>query len=406
MHVLFVEPAFPQSQREFTRGLHRAGARVTGIGERPPEWLDPELRGWLHGYEQVPSVVHEESLHAAVRRVQAREWVDRLEATVEAHVMATARVREACGIPGTSVRTTFLCRDKPAMKQALREAGVACAASTAASSADEIRAFVAEIGFPVILKPRSSAGAEGTRRVDDPRELERAIAASGLEHGAAVAVEEFVEGHEGFYDTLCSGGRIVHEFYSHYYPTVLEAMRDRSYAAQFVTTNRVAAEGYREVQAMGRAVIEALGITTSATHMEWFYGPKGLRFSEIGCRPPGVDAWDVYCAANEMDLYHEWGRAVTERPPAERPSRRYAAGHVALRPDRDGRIVAYEGVEEMHRRYGPWIFASHFPPVGSGTQPIEAGFKANAWVRLRHPDYDELRSILDDVGRLVRIHAR
>ena len=44
--------------------------------------------------------------------------------------------------------------------------------------------------------------------------------------------------------------------------------------------------------------------------MEWFFGPKGLRFSEIGCRPPGVGQWDSYCAGNEIDLYREWALAV------------------------------------------------------------------------------------------------
>jgi predicted Zn-dependent protease len=34
--------------------------------------------------------------------------------------MAAAKVREAAGIPGTSVHTAYLCRDKPAMKEALR----------------------------------------------------------------------------------------------------------------------------------------------------------------------------------------------------------------------------------------------------------------------------------------------
>ena len=68
----------------------------------------------------------------AVRWVQDKVWVDRLEATIEAHTLAAAQVREACGIPGTSVRTAWLCRDKPSMKQALREAGVPTAASTAA----------------------------------------------------------------------------------------------------------------------------------------------------------------------------------------------------------------------------------------------------------------------------------
>jgi carbamoylphosphate synthase large subunit len=406
MHVLFVEPAFPQNQRDFVRALHRTGARVTGIGERPAAWLDPELKDWLHAYEQVSSVVDEEALHAAVRSCQQREWVDRLEATVEAHVLPTARVREACGIPGTSVRTAFLCRDKPAMKQALREAGVPCAESAGASSADEVRAFVERVGFPVILKPRSSAGAAGTHRVNDADALEQVMRVTGIDRGEPTAVEEFVEGHEGFYDTLCLGGRIAHEFITHYYPNVLEAMRDRRFSPQFVTTNRLGEPSYQELRELGLKVIGVLGVDTSATHMEWFFGPKGLKFSEIGCRPPGVDAWDVYCAANEMDLYQEWARAVQDQPPAQGPSRRFAAGHVALRPDRDGTIAGYQGLDELHDRYGPWIFATHFPPEGTPTQPVEAGYKANAWVRMRHPDYDELREMLDDVGRLVRVFAR
>ena len=30
---------------------------------------------------------------------------------------------------------------------------------------------------------------------------------------------------------------------------------------------------------------------------------------------------------------------------------------------------------------------------------------ANAWIRLRHPDYDALRGICDEIGRSVRVHA-
>jgi formate-dependent phosphoribosylglycinamide formyltransferase (GAR transformylase) len=406
MHVLFVEPAFPANQREFVRGLHHAGATVTGIGERPAEYLDPELKSWMHHYEQIPTVCHEPSLLEAVRKCQARGWVDRLEATVEAHVLPVAKVREACGIPGTSVETAYLCRDKPAMKEALRKAGVPCAQSTGTSDPGELRAFAEKVGYPLILKPRSSAGAEGTYRVDNDRELEQAISATQVDRGAPVAVEEFIDGHEGFYDTISLDGRVVHEFVSHYYPPVLQAMRDRSYAPQFIATNRLDAEGYGAVREMGLTVIRELGIGTSATHMEWFFGPKGLKFSEIGCRPPGVDAWDVYCAANEMDLYFEWARAIMGQPPNHQPSRRFAAGHVALRPDRDGQIIGYEGLEDVQRTYGEWIFATHLPPPGSRTQPIEAGYKANAWIRMRHPDYDELRKMLDTVGRHVRVRAR
>ncbi|GMU65976.1 MAG: hypothetical protein AMXMBFR36_22500 [Acidobacteriota bacterium] len=406
MHVLFVEPKFPYNQRQFVRGLAAVGAKVTGIGEAPPEALDDELRGWLSGYEQVRTVVDEGAMLEAVRRVQARAWVDRLEATVEAHILPAARVREAAGIPGTTFRTAWLCRDKPAMKDALREAGVPTAASRGVSSAQELRMFAAETGFPIILKPRSAAGASGTTKVDNERELESAIVEYGLDRGAAVAAEEFVEGHEGFYDTLAIGGRVVHEFVSHYYPNVLEAMRTRWISPQIVTTNRVDASGYNELKAMGQKVIETLGIGTSATHMEWFFGPKGLRFSEIGCRPPGVGVWDLYAAANDFDIYREWAMAVVHGRPSQSLSRRFAAGMINLRPDRDGRISHYEGIEEIEARYGQWIIDSHLPPPGSSTGPVEGGYMANAWMRLRHPDYDTLRHMLDQVGRTVKIRAR
>jgi hypothetical protein len=405
MHVLLVEPAFPKNQREFARALHSVGARVTGIGESSLQSLDPELKGWLHGYEQIPSVTNVQALHDAVKRVQSREWVDRLEATVEAHIEAAAKVREACTIPGTSTRTAFLCRDKPAMKEAVSAAGVACAQSLGTSSADEARAFATRVGFPLIVKPRSAAGASGTFRASDAEGLERAIRESHLDRGAPVAVEEFIEGHEGFYDTLCVEGQVVCDFASHYFPNVLEAMRTRWISPQIVVTNRIGQSAYDELKRMGAQVNAALGIGTSATHMEWFFGPKGLKFSEIGCRPPGVRVWDLYGAANDMDLYVEWAHAIVHGRTSKQPSRQYAAGMIALRPDRDGRITHYEGVDAMQSRFGRWILDSHFPHPGTPTGSVEGGYMSNAWVRMRHPDYDELRKMLDAVGQSVKVRA-
>jgi carbamoylphosphate synthase large subunit len=405
MNVIFIEPSFPYNQREFVRGLHAAGANVIGIGERPKSHLSDELKDWLADYVQVGSVVHEPSLLEAVRLVQDKVWVDRLEATVEAHIMAAAAVREATGIPGTSVQTAYLCRDKPAMKEVLREAGVPCAQSTRATTPDEARDFAAAVGYPLIVKPPAGAGAAGTFRVTDDDELENVIHESGLAAGQAVAVEEFIEGHEGFIDTVTVGGEVGHEFITHYYPNVLEAMRKRWISPQMVATNRIDAPGYEEVRELARKVIGILDIGTSATHMEWFFGPKGLKFSEIGCRPPGVGQWDVYNAANEFDLYFEWASAIVHGEVRNRPSRRYAAGMIALRPECDGHITGYSGVDRIGERYGDRIVAAHLPEPGTPTQPVEAGYMANAWMRVRHPDYDELRRTLDEIGKTVRVHA-
>lgn len=404
MNVIFIEPAFPPNQREFMRGLAAAGATVIGIGERPLDQLDPELQGWMLHYQQVGNVTDVGAVTDVVRWVQERLWVDRLEAAVEAHTMAAAQVRENCTIPGTSVRTAWLCRDKPSMKEVLRGAGVPTAASTAAHSAAEVRDFAARVGYPLIVKPRAGAGASGTVRVESAAELDGALA--GFGSAESIAVEEFVEGHEAFYDTLSINGEPVYDFVTHYHPNVLDAMRTRWISPQFVATNRVdTVADYAEVREMGRRVTEALGIGTSATHMEWFFGPRGLRFSEIGCRPPGVRAWDLYAAGNDIDIYREWANAVLHGR-VDRPlSRRRAAGMVALRPDRDGQITHYDGVDEVQHRFGEHILDVHLPEPGTPTQPVEAGYMANAWVRLVHPDYDTLRAMLDSVGQILKVHA-
>src|SRR5690606_23852061 len=157
----------------------------------PLEYLDHQLKDWMVHYEQVGSVTNLEEMTAAVRRVQDMVWVDRLESTIEAHQLVAAQVRERLGIPGTPARTTRLCRDKPSMKEALRQAGVPVARSIGADTADQVLSFARQVGYPLILKPRDAAGAAGTYRVDNDTELDAALASLG--NYGSIAVEEFIE---------------------------------------------------------------------------------------------------------------------------------------------------------------------------------------------------------------------
>src|SRR3712207_6795889 len=136
-------------------------------------------------------------------------------------------------------------------------------------------------------------------------------------------------------------------------------------------SNRVdSVADYQELRDMGRQVNEALGIGTSATHMEWFFGPKGLRFSEIGCRPPGVGAWDLYSAANDLDVYRQWADSIVHGQIWGRPSRQYSAGIVALRPEQDGTISGYSGADEIQGRHGQWVLDAHLPSPGSDRNSV------------------------------------
>ena len=78
---------------------------------------------------------------------------------------------------------------------------------------------------------------------------------------------------------------------------------------------------------------------------------------------------------------------------------------MALRPDRDGVISGYSGVDDLQQRCGEWVIDAHLPPAGTPTQGVEAGYMANAYVRMRHPDYDALRGMLDAVGRTLHVYA-
>jgi len=407
MHVIFLAPHFPANQRQFVRGFKNVGARVTGIGDAPLEALDHEIRGWLDGYEEVQNVCDVAQVTDAVRRIQERgPWVHHLEAAVESHMLCAAQVRENTGIPGMSTEQVNLCRDKFVMKQFLRERGIPCAQNAVVNTAADAVAFIERVGYPIILKPRDGAGATGTYKISDAQDLARALRETGLDKTRRFfTAEEFITGHEGFFDTLTVNGEVVFEQVCHYYPGVLEAMRTRWISPQIVTTNRLEAPGYQELRGFGRRVIQELGLTTTATHMEWFAGPKGLSFSEIGARPPGCTVWDIYCKVNDLDLYTEWARAICWGKVERRASRRFSGGLIALRPSEDGVIRGYSGVEDIQARHGEHIFKLHLPPPGSHTQPVEAGYLANAYVFVHHPDYDATRAILDDIGQTLKVWA-
>lgn len=405
MHVVLLGPDLFAAFHDFARALKECGARVSGIGATPQPRLRAGLKRYLDAWEVVRSPFDGQEVARAAQRLGARHAIGALETVEERLIEAAAVARGVLGLPGLSAESARLCRDKPAMKAALRRAGLPCAESAAVASLAELESFVERVGYPLVLKPRAGLGSLETFRVENGAELVRAAGRLGVDRGGSAAVEEFIEGHEGFYDTISIDGEPRLEFISHYYPSVLEALSDRRISPQIAATNRVELPSYGELRATGRAVLRALGIGTSATHMEWFFGPKGLKVSEIGARPPGERIWDLYCVGNEIDLYREWANAVVRGRVESKASRRYATGSVQVRPDREGKVTRYEGLERVLERCRDRIFAHEIPPAGRKTVAISKGYLANAWFRLRDESYDSLLETMSWIGRTLRVRA-
>ena len=405
MHVLFLAPDTHVYNHGFLRALKGLGAKVSAIGIAGVDKLSPAARHLLDGYRHCDRLLEVPELLRCAREL-ATPGFDRIETIDEPLVEPAAALREQLGVPGLPLRTARLCRDKVAMKEFLRANAIPCAQSTSVADLAGAVAFAEREGYPVIVKPLAGFGSLSTFRCADQKELAQAIAKlkpSALHH---VAIEEFIEGHEGFFDTMCDSDGIRHEFASHYFPGCLEAAQHRWISPQIAVTNRIGQDGYQELRALNRRVVDALGIRNAATHMEWFFGPKGLKFSEIGARPAGEKIWDMYGVGNDFDVYREWALAILGRSSEQRPSRRLAVGSIQIRPSQDGRYTGHRGLQEAFERCGPWIYEHATPTPGTLTKPLDKGWLVNTWFRLKHPDYDRLRELMTFLGDTVRADAR
>jgi len=406
MHVLFLAPDTHVYNHGFLRGLKALGAKVSAIGMTSRDKLSPEARKLLDGYRGCDHLLDFDAAGKVAKEL-AKPAFDRIETIDEPLVEVAAALRKQFAVPGLSLETAKLCRDKVAMKEFLRRHEIPCAQSAAVASTADAMAFAEREGYPLILKPIAGFGSLATYRCSDRKELEAALAKLKPSAAQRVAIEEFIEGHEGFFDSLCDGeGAVRHEFAAHYYPGCLEASKHRWISPQIAVTNRVEQGGYEELRALNRRVTSALGLRNAATHMEWFFGPKGLKFSEIGARPAGEKIWDMYRVANDFDVYREWALAILGKPSEQKPSRRLAAGSIQIRPSGDGRYVGHRGLELARQRCGAHIYEEAVPAAGTPTKGLDKGWLVNTWFRLRHENYDTLRELMTFLGETVKADAR
>ena len=405
MHVLFLAPDTHVYNHGFVGALKALGIQVSAIGTVSAERLSAKARKLLDGYRCCANPLDVTAMKQAADELATPEF-RYIETIDEPLVEMAATLREHFSLAGLTVETARLCRDKVAMKEFLRQHDVACAESGAVHDAAEAHAFAEREDYPLILKPLAGYGSLATYRVSNQKELDAAIRKLKPTRERPVAIEDFIEGHEGFYDTICDGDGIRHDFVAHYYPGCLEAANDRKVSPQIAVTNRLDGDGYAELRAMGKAVTDALEIRHAATHMEWFFGPKGLKFSEIGARPAGEMIWDMYRVANEFDVYREWALAILGKPPEQTPSRRYSAGSVQVRPNRDGRYTGHRGVREALQRCHQAIYDKSVPKPGTPTKGLDKGWFVNTWFRLIHEDYDKVRELMTMLGKTVKADAR
>jgi formate-dependent phosphoribosylglycinamide formyltransferase (GAR transformylase) len=404
MHMLMISPGYPAEMALFTRGLAAVGARVIGLGDQPADALPSPAREALVHHIHVGSLADERAVFDAVRETVRHVPIERIECLWEPYMMLAARLRAALGLPGMTAEQTVHFRDKEQMKRRLDAAGVRTPWHQTTTTAAGVREIAARIGYPVIVKPIAGYGAADTYRVDAPDELENVLPL--LREVPEVSVEEFVDGEEFTYDTVCAGGRILFDNVGWYRPRPLIMRLNEWISPVFVVLRDLDVAELADGKAMGAVVLRALGFQDGFTHMEWYRRPDGeVVFGEVGARPPGARTVEVMNYATDSDLFVGWAEAVVHGRISQPLERRYNAAAIFKRAQGEGRISRIEGLSRLMGELGEHVVAVDLSPLGAPRKDWRASVTADGMVVVRHPDLSATLEMADRFAAELYLEA-
>ncbi|MDX1460802.1 MAG: ATP-grasp domain-containing protein [Xanthomonadales bacterium] len=404
MNTLLISPGYPADMPEFARGLAECGVNVIGVGDQPRGALPAPVRKALAAYIQVPNLWNTRAVVDELRRDLKGHRLDRVECLWEPGIMLAAELREAFGVEGLNTEQARRFRDKERMKRALDEAGIRTPRHVAVDSVSGCWEAAEHIGFPVILKPLAGAGSADTYRVNDSDELRAVL--PHLRHVPVLSVEEFVEGEEYTFDTICASGKILYFNIAWYRPRPLIARSNEWISPQVIALRNVDDPQFADGVRMGFEVIEALGFDSGFTHMEWYRKANGeVVFGEIGARPPGAHQVDQMKWACDFDVFRAWGQAVSQGEIREKYERRYNVATVYKRARGVGRITHIDGLDALQQRFGRHVVWNTLSAPGTRRRDWRKTLVSDGFVMLRHPDLGETLNMADAVGSELQLYA-
>ena len=404
MNIVMISPGYPAEMALFARGLAAAGATVIGVGDQPPHAVPRPAKEALAHYAQVGSLAAGDAVAAAVRDLARHVPIDRVECLWEPYMLLAARLREELGLPGLTVRQTLPFRDKGLMKEVLDEAGLRTPGHQSTETVAGVWAAAERLGYPLIVKPIAGAGSADTYRADSAADLDAILPM--VRHVPQVIVEEFIDGEEFTYDTICAGGRVLFENICWYRPRPLLTKLHEWISPVTVALRDLDAPDLQAGRALGGATVKALGFRDGFTHMEWYRKADGEAvFGEIGARPPGGRMVDAMNYATDADLFFGWAEAITSGRMSQRAERRYNAAIIFKRAQGAGRITRYEGLDQLMAEFGEHVPALDLLPIGTPRRDWRAVTISDGMVIVRHPELSKTLEMAERFASGLHLHA-
>jgi biotin carboxylase len=219
---------------------------------------------------------------------------DGMTTYLDAGMVELARVAEDLGLPFHSPATAGALTDKARQRLALADAGLAvppCHLVRPRQSVRELSAVGADVGWPVVLKPRSAQGSRYTFLVRDGDELDKLLHALGP-HRPEMVLEGYLaddparagDPYAGYVsvESLVADGVISHLALTGRFPPA-EDFRETG----FFIPAALDAGSRSVVLDLATRAIRALGVGTGCLHTEVKFTPDGPRIIEVNGRVGG-----------------------------------------------------------------------------------------------------------------------
>lgn len=251
------------------------------------DWERRYVEGW--SVLDFEDTVDGEQMIVAAKQAASQAPFDGVLTWDEARVLQAAKVAQALQLPGGDPEMALRCRDKHLTRTALAEAAVPQPRSVMVSSPAQALSAAAEIGYPVVLKPRAMAASLGVVRVDNPEQLAarfdfaRDTTMPGAWHYDQVLVEEYLTGEEISLDAAVHHGRTLPLFVARKqvgYPPYFEEIGHSVTASDPLLDDPALRRVLQEAH-------DALAFTDGMTHTELKLTSAGPKVVEVNARLGG-----------------------------------------------------------------------------------------------------------------------
>lgn len=342
----------------FLREAKRQGARVylvTSESLRDADWPRECLDDIFFVHDDDKKWRLEDLLLGASHLARSVA-IDRVVPLDDFDLEKASALREHLRVPGMGETTTRYFRDKLAMRMRAEEHGVRVPAFVHVLNEAKLRAFLARVPAPWVLKPRMEAGTIGIRKVASEAELWPLIDGLG-DRASNHLLEQFVAGDVCHVDSIVYEREVLVAVASQYGRPPF----DVSHAGGVFTTQLVERGSADDtaLQAFNREVLRTLGLVRGVSHTEFIKGHDGhLYFLETSARVGGAHIVELVEAATGMNLWAEWARvelAGGKAPYALPPMRRDYAGLVtSLAKEESPDLSAFDAPEVVWRLQKPY----------------------------------------------------